>query len=109
MGPLEVDYTVSWPLDSYSKQATFSKAGNHHIDIDVPSAVAATGGSFTVTFTNIKDVNGCSARAIDQTISYDVKTTRVSFRRSAEIHRAESASANGKIRRCGNSSGFSGR
>jgi type IV secretory pathway TrbF-like protein len=78
MGPLEVDYTVSWPSDSYSSHATFSKAGNHHIDLDVPSAVAATGGSFTVTFTNIKDVNGCSARASDQSVSFDVKTTRAS-------------------------------
>lgn len=81
MGPLEVDYTVSWPLDSYSTQATFSKPGNHHIDLEVPSAVAATGGSFTVTFTNIKDVNGCSARASDQSISFDVKTTRASRNR----------------------------
>lgn len=77
MGPFTVDYTVSWPTGSDAKQATFSKPGSHQINLDVPTAVAATGGSFTVTFTNLKDVNGCTAKTSDQSASFEVKTTRV--------------------------------
>ncbi|KAJ9091459.1 hypothetical protein QFC19_009102 [Naganishia cerealis] len=76
MGPFIVDYTVSWPMDSYASQATFNKPGSQQIALEVPTAVAATGGSFTVTFTNIRDVNGCFARTNDQSVSFDVKTTR---------------------------------
>lgn len=79
MGPFTVDYTVSWPTGSEAKQATFSKPGNHQINLDVPSAVAATGGSFTVTFTNLKDINGCTAKTSDQSASFEVKTTRASL------------------------------
>ncbi|KAJ9093059.1 hypothetical protein QFC21_006552 [Naganishia friedmannii] len=75
-GPFTVDYTVSWPMDSYASQATFNQAGNQHITLKIPTAVAANGGSFTVTFTNIKDVNGCVARTNEQSVPFDVKTTR---------------------------------
>jgi hypothetical protein len=76
MAPFTVDYTVSWPMGSYASQATFTKAGNQHIALQVPTAVAATGGRFIVTFTDIKDTNGCVARTSEST-SFDVKTTRV--------------------------------
>jgi hypothetical protein len=78
MGPFTVDYTVGWSTDSVAKQATFARPGSHQIHLDVPPAVAATGGSFSMTFSNLKDVNGCTAKMTDQSVSYDVQTTRVS-------------------------------
>lgn len=79
MGPFTVDYIVAGTTDAVAvaKQATFAKPGSHQLPLDVPPPVAATGGSFTVTFKNLKDVNGCTAKTTNQSVTFEVKTTRV--------------------------------